>query len=104
VPAKATLRAHRLSVIPKWQNVGETSATSLTFRINYQFSRDDLPLGFTSIDQNQLLEGPADVASKETLNVGGIRDANGAPLYYPQPCLMEMQQESISAVPASGSR
>jgi hypothetical protein len=82
-------------VLPKWQNVGETSATSMTFRINYQFSRDDLPLGFTNIDGIPMTEGPADIAPKETLNVGGIRDATGNPLYYPQPCLLDMQQDKF---------
>ena len=82
-------------VVPKWHNVGETSATGLTFRISTQFSRDDLPLGFTEIDNPALLEGPADVAPKETLNVGGMRDPSGVPFYYPQSCLLDMQQDKF---------
>ena len=84
------------NVIPKWQNVGDTSAVGLTFRVNTQFSRDDLPLGFTAVDpQPQLLEGPADIAPKEILNVGGMRDASGNPMYYPQSCLLDMQQDKF---------
>jgi hypothetical protein len=77
-------------VIPKWQNVGNTSANNMTFLVNFQFSRDDLPNGFTSINQRTKDEGPISIAPKETLSTGGIRDDSRIPMYYPQSCVNDM--------------
>lgn len=82
-------------VIPKWQNIGSTAASRMTFLVNYQFSHDDLPSGFTNVDGDRPVEGPTDVAPKETLNVGGIRDKDGQPLYYHKSCLLDLQDQKF---------
>ena len=72
-------------LIPQWENVGNTHASDLTYLVNYQFSRDDLPNGFSIVDTTKKVEGPTSLGPKEYLTSGAFRGADGNPVYFPQP-------------------
>ncbi len=74
-------------LIPEWQNVGNTSATNLTYLFNYRFTRDPLPNGFTSVNDSKKAQGPMAIGPKETLSAGSFETENGAPGYFPQGCV-----------------
>ncbi|MGA2795884.1 MAG: hypothetical protein ABSE69_20735 [Roseiarcus sp.] len=77
------------TLIPRWQNAGGTNADKMSFFINYDFSRDDLPRGFSNVESPKE-EGPTSVGPKETLGSGAVRDKIGRPIIFPQACLDEM--------------
>jgi len=79
-------------VIPQWENVGNTYASDMTFRSNFQFSRDDLPNGFSVNDGGAKIEGPTSLGPREVLTTGTFRAADGNPFYFPQPCINDVIQ------------
>jgi hypothetical protein len=79
-------------VIPQWTNVGNTNATEMNYRNNFQFSHDDLPGGFTAFQGGPKIEGPASLGPKQALNAGAFRNENGDPLYFPETCFAQVAQ------------
>jgi hypothetical protein len=81
------------AVIPQWENVGNTPATSFSYFNNYWFSRDDLPNGFTTVVGAGKVEGPTSVGPKEILSAGAFRiKETGQPAYFPQACFIDLAQ------------
>jgi hypothetical protein len=79
-------------VVPQWENVGNTYAADMTYRSNFQFSRDDLPNGFSVNEGGAKIEGPTSLGPREVLNTGTFRDTDGNPFYFPQSCMNDLFQ------------
>jgi hypothetical protein len=89
-------------IIPRWENVGNTEVTNVRFSMNYQFSRDPLPNGFTAVDGSSTTTEPISMGSKQVTSASGFRDAQGAPGLFPQACINDVTQGKFRYVEVWG--
>lgn len=68
------------------------SRQQLTYTVNFSFSRDDPPAGFTNFVSAVKIEGPASVGPKETLSFGAFRDKDSRVTIFPRGCLDDFQR------------
>lgn len=75
--------------LPQWENVGNTPALEMNSLVNFKFSRDDLPEGFSNVDTPTKVDGPASVGPKQMLNAPAFRQKDGQVGFFPQSCMLQ---------------